>query len=101
MNCVTRRPQLVHFFVLALAGAALGACLGIAQAQDQSTGQLDVDCSNSCTAHGYDAEFCGQACWIPDPEMVAKGEGLDWKCLTSCRDRGGKLSDCLPRCKLR
>ena len=92
-------PLRVHFIVSAIAGAALGACLGIAQAQDRSLGEIDAECSSRCTANGYDAEFCGQVCWIPDPAMVAKGEGLDWKCMTSCRDRGGKMGDCLPSCQ--
>jgi hypothetical protein len=81
--------------------ALVGTGIGVALAQDRAPGQLDVTCASNCTAHGYDEEFCGQVCWIPDPEMVAKGEGIDWKCTTACRDRGGKLSDCLPRCQRR
>lgn len=89
----------LNFSVALLVGAVVG--IGIALAQDASTGQLDPVCVTDCAARGYDSEFCGQVCWIPDPGMVAKGENLDWKCATACRDRGGKLSDCLPRCKLR
>lgn len=97
----TRRPGAMHFVVSVLAGAAIGASIGIASAQNEPTGQLDPACASQCTAHGYDAGFCGEVCWVPDAGMVSKAEDLNWKCVTVCRDLGGKLSDCLPRCQRR
>lgn len=96
-----RRPGVIHGVVAILAIAALGAVLGIASAQNEPAGQLDPACASQCTAHGYEAGFCGEVCWVPDPAVVAKGEGLDWRCVTSCRERGNQLSDCLPVCQRR
>lgn len=79
--------------------ALLGAGLGLALAQDRPAGQLDTACASDCAARGYDAEFCGQVCWIPDPEMAARGEALDWKCLTACRERGGGAEACMLSCR--
>lgn len=91
---------LIRRFSIALViGAAVG--IGSALAQDTFPGQIDAVCANDCAARGYDSEFCGQVCWIPDPATVARGENLDWKCVTSCRAQGSKLSDCLPRCQRR
>lgn len=81
--------------------AVLGGFLGFAFAQDDTPGQLDTACAARCSANGYDAEFCGQVCWIPDPQYAAKGDGLDWKCMTGCRERGGRAEDCMASCRRR
>ncbi len=94
-------PRRVQLAIFALVGAALGAGLGIASTQDGTPGQLDMDCAGRCTANGYAAEFCGQVCWVPDPQYAAKGDGLDWKCMTGCRERGGRAEDCMASCRRR
>lgn len=101
MKNLSQLTDHLRFPVALFAGAILGGFLGFASAQDGAPGQLDTACAARCTANGYEAAFCGQVCWIPDPGMVAKGEGLDWNCTTACRNQGGKLSDCLPRCQRR
>lgn len=88
----------LHFSIALLVGSLIG--IGVALAQDAASGQLDAACANDCAARGYDGEFCGQVCWVPDPAMIARGERLDWKCVTACRNQGGKPSDCLPRCEV-
>lgn len=87
--------------VALFAGAILGGFLGFAAAQDGAPGRLDTDCVGRCTANGYDTAFCGQVCWVPDPASSAKSEGLDWNCMTGCRERGGRAEDCLVSCRRR
>lgn len=87
---------------LSIALAALfGAYIGIALAEDRPPGQLNPVCAAECAERGYDAEFCGRVCWIPTPSQVAPGEFTDWVCMTDCRNRGGKFSDCKQRCRRR
>lgn len=87
--------------VAATCGSILGGFLAFASAQVSSPGQVDTACASNCTAHGYDAEFCNQVCWIPDPATAAKGENLDWKCMTACRERGGGAEECMSSCRRR
>jgi hypothetical protein len=87
--------------VAILAGGAIGGFLGFAAAQDRSAGALDTQCAAECTSHGYAAEYCNQVCWIPDPNMAARGSSIDWKCMTDCRAADGREEDCLKRCKRR
>jgi hypothetical protein len=73
-----------------LVGALLGTFLGFASAQDTASGWLDADC---------DTKFCGDVCWVPDPNKVAETENVDWKCVGQCSQRGGKARDCLASCR--
>ena len=101
MTLRTYSSSLIRLAFLVFGGVFLGAFLGFASAQDGQPGQLDTACAARCTGNGYDAEFCGQVCWIPDPAVAAKGDGLDWKCMTGCRERGGRAEDCLVSCRRR
>lgn len=101
MKYLAQHPDRLRFSVALLAGAILGGFLGFASAQDGTPGQLDTACAARCTGNGYDAGFCGQVCWIPDPAMAAKADGLDWKCMTGCRERGGRAEDCMASCRRR
>lgn len=92
-----RAQRLIPYAIAAL----LGATMGLALAQDRRAGQLDVACASNCTAHGYESEFCGRVCWLPDPAIAAKAEPIDWICMTDCLERGGKVEDCRLRCKRR
>ena len=92
-----RARRLIPFVMAAL----LGATMGLALAQDRRAGQLDVACATNCTAHGYEPEFCGRVCWLPDPAIAARAEPVEWICMTDCLERGGKFEDCRLRCKRR
>jgi hypothetical protein len=93
--------QLIRIGISIFAGAVLGGFLGFASAQDGTPGQLDTACHANCTANGYDPGFCSQVCWVPDPAVAAKGGPLDWTCMTSCRQRGGRAEDCMNSCRRR
>ncbi len=95
------RSSLIRLVFSAVAGAILGGFLGLASAQDRPPGQLDMACAARCAKDGGDGEFCGQVCWVPDPEMAAKAYAVDYPCYRSCRDRAGKVEDCLPACRKR
>lgn len=82
-------------------GALIGAFLGVASAQDRSAGALDQICVADCARRGYAAEFCNQVCWIPDPNMAARGSMINWTCMTDCRARGGREEDCRSQCRRR
>lgn len=82
-----------------LVGGLIGGFLGLASAQETSAGALDVNCTRTCAANGYDAEFCGQVCWVPDLAASAEAENLDWKCMTGCRERGGYTRACMASCR--
>lgn len=84
-----------------LAGALLGGSVSAALAQDRPPGQLDLACSATCTARGNDGAYCGEVCWVPDPEVAARSHPVDWDCYTSCRERGGRARDCMPACRPR
>lgn len=103
MTNTARRLHRVHFLAALLAGGVLGASLGItfALAQDRPPGSLDTECAGRCTANGYDAEFCGLVCWVPDAEVAARSYPLNWNCFSSCRERGGRAEDCMPACRQR
>lgn len=93
-----------RFFALSagaavLAGALIGGLLGVASAQDRSSGWLDTDCAKTCSANGYEAGFCGDVCWVPDPAKIAETENVDWKCVGQCSRGGGKSRDCLASCR--
>lgn len=90
-------PLILRVVVALLIGAGLG--IGVSVAQVQPRGQIDTDCAGRCTAHGYDAEFCGRVCWVPDPELTAEQEQTDWPCVAVCLYRGGEFEDCKPRCE--
>lgn len=85
----------------ALAGSILGGSLGFASAQDRTAGSLDSQCAAECTSHGYEAEYCNQVCWIPDPDMAARGSAIDWNCMTDCKALDGREEDCRQRCRRR
>ncbi len=80
------------------AGTVVGASLGFASAQEIGAGFLNADCAARCAANGYDPEFCGQVCWVPDPAAAARDDNLDWKCIGVCGERGGSARECLARC---
>ena len=90
-------PLIRRVVVTLLIGFGLG--FGVAQAQVQPLGQIDTDCTSRCAAHGYDAEFCDRACWVPDPQVPGEQEQTDWPCVAVCLYRGGEFDDCKPRCK--
>jgi len=90
-----------HLVFSVLAGAMFGGALGYASAQDANAGFLNLDCAARCAANGYDAEFCGQVCWVPDPAATAAGDQLDWKCIGACGRRGGTARQCMAACPLR
>lgn len=100
MTRLTIRSSLIRFGFSTICGALLGAYLGFAFAQEPA-GTLDTQCVGQCTADGYEAEFCGRVCWIPDPEIAARAYPVDYPCFSSCRDRGGKVQDCRSACRKR
>lgn len=99
MARATRDLLAFRNFVALVVGALLGAFLGFASAQDAASGWLDTACAKTCAANGYDAKFCGEVCWVPDPAKVAETENVDWKCVGQCNQRGGKARDCLASCR--
>lgn len=99
MSRSIRHFALIRMMFSVFGGAVLGSFLGFAAAQDRTGGQLDSACASDCAASGYDAKLCGQVCWVPDPGKAAKGEAIDWRCMTGCRERGGKLADCRLSCR--
>lgn len=99
MKYLSQHADRLRFPVALLAGAILGGFLGFASAQEGTSGQLDTACNARCTANGYDAEFCGQVCWVPDRAEGAEGDRLDWKCFETCARRGGKARDCVASCR--
>lgn len=82
-----------------LAGGLLGGFLGLASAQDKTSGWLDQDCAKACAANGYDAEFCSDVCWVPDPAKSAEADNLDWKCLDRCAKEGAATRSCVVSCR--
>lgn len=99
MARANHRVFAIRIVVSALFGALLGTFLGLASAQDTAAGWLDPECARQCSANGYDAEFCGQVCWVPDPAKSAEADNLDWKCMTACGDRGGRARACMASCR--
>lgn len=97
----TYRILALRFLGAAAVGALMGAFLGIASAQDRSAGVLDQTCVADCARRGYAAEFCNQVCWIPDPNMAARGSMINWTCMSDCRARGGSEEACRPQCRRR
>jgi hypothetical protein len=82
-----------------LAASVLGGFLGLATAQDKTSGWLDQECAKSCVANGYDAEFCSDVCWVPDPVKSAEADTIDWKCVTTCGARGTSARSCVATCR--
>ena len=85
--------------VAVLAGSLLGGFLGLASAQQDTSGWLNTDCAGRCTAAGYEGAFCQSVCWVPDAAEAAEGDRLDWKCFEACGKRGGKARDCVASCR--
>ena len=81
-----------------LIGGLAGGSLGLASAQEQS-GWLNPECAGRCAAKGYEAEFCGNVCWVPDPVEAAEGDRLDWKCFEACVRRGERARACVASCR--
>jgi hypothetical protein len=84
-----------------VAGVSLGGFLGFAAAQDPSAGSLNPECAARCAANGNDAAYCGEVCWVPNPEIAARSYPVDWDCYTACRERNGRPADCMPACRKR
>lgn len=101
MTFLKSSSSLIRLAFPVFGGVLLGGFLGFASAQDGVSGQLDTACAARCTANGYDAEFCGQVCWVPDPASAAADENLDWKCINACGQRGGTARQCMAACPRR
>jgi hypothetical protein len=99
MAHVRLRELLFQIVFLLLAGGILGSSLGIATAQDRSSGALNTDCAARCAANGYDGEFCGSVCWVPDPASSAEADRVDWTCFERCRVQGGRARSCFDSCR--
>lgn len=84
-----------------LTGALVCGFPGFASAQDTAAGRLDPDCAAACAARGNEGGYCGEVCWVPDPEVAARSHPVDWDCYTTCRERGGRSRDCMPMCRQR
>lgn len=82
-----------------LAGGFLGGFLGLAFAQTTEGGWLDQDCASTCVGNGYEADFCGQVCWVQDPSKSAEADNLDWRCLERCSKEGNSTRSCLASCR--
>lgn len=95
------RSSLIRLVFPVLAGAFLGGFLGFASAQEGVGGRLDPQCAARCAANGNETAFCAQVCWAPDPEVAARNEPVDWRCYSSCRERGGRAADCMASCRHR
>ena len=99
------RSRTLGFVVRLAAAAAIGGIVGgflrLASAQDRTAGVLDEKCAVECSEHGYDPEFCGRVCWIPDPAMAARGSSIDWTCMNDCKATDVREEDCRQRCKRR
>lgn len=93
------RLSAIRMIALSVVAIAFGTLVGAANAQDSSTGSLNLDCARTCAANGYDSQFCGQVCWVPDLSASESVENLDWKCMTTCRARGGKTRECIASCR--
>lgn len=98
---VARTDSRFIFFRSILLAAAIGTCAGLAVAQVTGAGQLDPACNADCTARGYDSEFCTRVCTAPEAGIVPADVEVDWICLRGCRDRGGRLRDCISACQRR
>jgi hypothetical protein len=83
-----------------LAAGLLCGYLGSAAAQESKSGWLDTDCAKLCASKGYEAGFCDNVCWVPDPAAAAKGDKLDWKCFEACTARGSRTEPCLASCRV-
>lgn len=92
------RSFLLRAAAAVLAGGLLGGFLGLASAQERA-GWLNPDCVNRCTTKGYDAEFCGNVCWVPDPAKLPEEDDFDWKCVQACGERGGDSRACFASCR--
>jgi hypothetical protein len=101
MRNSAQAPDRSRFFAAVAAAVLMGGALGAATAQERPPGQLDSACAAHCVESGKDTQYCGRACWVPDPDVAARGAPLDWKCYSTCRDSGGKSKDCLPACRRR
>jgi len=88
-----------RLMTLLVAATLLGGALGIATAQTHPPGQLDAVCAGLCLEDGNSAEFCGQVCWIPDRQISERSEGVDWKCMNACRERGDGARTCMTNCR--
>lgn len=82
-----------------LVGGLLGGYLGFASAQDTTSGWINSDCVKICSANGYEAEFCGDVCWVPDAAKAAEADNLDWKCMEACGEHGGTARSCMTKCR--
>lgn len=98
---LSRRWKFSSWRAALTAAALVCAAPAVSLAQQRPPGQLNTVCAADCAARGYDAEYCGRVCWVPAPGQTPPGEYTDWVCMTECRNRGGKYSECKPRCRRR
>lgn len=95
-----RRPKGSHVPLIITASLGLLSCgVGTVLAQETAVAPRDQTCEADCQRRGYDGEFCGRACQVPQASLIPADEVTDWICLTACRERGGRLLDCLPQCR--
>ncbi len=74
--------------VLTVAGLFV---LGAATAAERS-----ATCAAQCDADPNTAAYCQEVCQGAKP--AAERDAIDWRCVSGCRKRGGKLQDCVRYC---
>lgn len=94
---IFRRLLLIGLWTI----TALNGLTVAVQAQERPPGQLDNACASDCASREYGAEYCSRVCWIPDSSGARPDEVTDWRCMTACREQGGKYAECKPRCRVR
>lgn len=57
---------------------------------------MDMQCLNNCTAHGYMYDFCEKSCSYPD--QVVRIKSLDMKCQQDCLNNGYMYDYCESKC---
>lgn len=53
-------------------------------------------CAAQCDADPNTAAYCQEVCAGAKP--AEERDAIDWRCVSGCRKRGGKLQDCVRHC---